>query len=387
MTRRITALCLGLLALFLLRPCAADSSVLIVCGVEETAAPVYAGPSGLTAVTAYALHGMPAETADRGSGYVRILADGGIDGWVTADHVMPADGAGVQAETGAVRPCGAIRYRTLYAAPDAASEAAAGIEVHVPLTLLAASADGAWLLVRPADGTAGWMRAQDVRTGGERLWVDAAGAEERLHLRAEPSPHGASLGSYFAGTAVEVLFDAMPTDGWTHVAVLDRGGWMRTDYLRETLSRWLPPLVRMDSDSRLWSLPEDHSALLEAVSEGTAAEVLGLTNYWAHIRLRDGRSGWVPQRGWSRPPAAAGSIAILLDSALILHGADGSVAAGLPAGSEVTLTDSRPWAEWAFTDGAMRLTEPETAAVRADGRDGVIEAGLVWTPPDPPADE
>ena len=77
MTRRITALCLGLLALLFTKRCLAEEApVLIVCGAVETAAPVYAGPSDLTQVTAYALNGMPARTADRGSGYVRITAEG-----------------------------------------------------------------------------------------------------------------------------------------------------------------------------------------------------------------------------------------------------------------------------------------------------------------------
>ena len=381
MTRRITALCLGLLALLFTKRCLAEKApVLIVCGAVETAAPVYAGPSDLTQVTAYALNGMPARTADRGSGYVRITAEGGIDGWVTEDHVMTAAQAAVQPETGCVRPCGAIRYRTLYAAPDTASEALAGVEVHVQVTLLASSTDGAWLLARLADGAAGWLRAQDVRTGGGTLWVDAASAEERLHLRAAPSPHGASLGSYFAGTAVEVLFDAMPEDGWTHVAVLDQSGWMKTDYLRDTLSRWLPPLIRLDRGSRLWDLPEDAAVQQEDIAAGTAAEVVGLTNYWAHIRLMDGRSGWVPQRSLSAAPTVADSVGIQLDEALILRDADGSVTAGVPAGKTVTLTQGRPWAEWAFADSRMRLRQPDSVSVRAEGRDGLADAALAWTP-------
>jgi len=53
--------------------------------------------------------------------------------------------------------------------------------------------------------------------------------QDRLHLREEPSTKSQSLGRYFNGTQVEVIGDIQ--DGWAHVRVDGREGYMMSQYL------------------------------------------------------------------------------------------------------------------------------------------------------------
>jgi uncharacterized protein YgiM (DUF1202 family) len=66
--------------------------------------------------------------------------------------------------------------------------------------------------------------------------------QDRLHLRKEPSTKSPSLGRYFSGTQVEVI-DYSP-DGWAHVRVDGKEGYMMIRYL-------LP--IYWDGERSLWT--------------------------------------------------------------------------------------------------------------------------------------
>lgn len=61
------------------------------------------------------------------------------------------------------------------------------------------------------------------------LVVANPNSQDRLHLREQPSTKSRSLGRYFNGTQVEVIDYGQ--DGWAHVRVEDKEGYMMLEYL------------------------------------------------------------------------------------------------------------------------------------------------------------
>jgi uncharacterized protein YgiM (DUF1202 family) len=137
----------------------------------------------------------------------------------------------------------------LYAKP---SEEAPAEAVTEDVSMRILDTEGVWYHVL-LQGREGYVPVQHLNaaTSQPQNYEDAATdyyvvanpkSSDRLHLRKEPSTKSPSLGRYFNGTQVEVI-DYSP-DGWAHVRVDGKEGYMMIQYL-------LP--IYWDGERSLWT--------------------------------------------------------------------------------------------------------------------------------------
>lgn len=109
--------------------------------------------------------------------------------------------------------------------------------------------------------------------------VDTGVAENRLQLRASPSQSAASLGRYYSGTRVSLLFDDHANgDGWERVRVMDRVGYMMNSYLDYSTGgeyHFAPPLTVARKSSIPLFASADATSASDTISSTDRVAVLG----------------------------------------------------------------------------------------------------------------
>ena len=124
----------------------------------------------------------------------------------------------------------------------------------------------------------------------------SGGSADRVHLRAECSTQGASMGLYFTGTPVVVTGDA--GNGWSAVVIGTQNGYMMTRYLSEEPAAAQTPegvISPKNANSRvnLRGEPIADAPVLATLQSGTAVTVYGETkNGWYFVEAY-GTQGYV----------------------------------------------------------------------------------------------
>ena len=315
---------------------------------------LYEGPSGYTEPAGHCFAGTQAEIIDQGSGFLQVRI-GQMTGWVARNHLLPAgqwtsdDAKALPA--GIVVTSGADRYQYLYDAPN--GNPLAALENHLSISVLAITADNDWLLVLLPDGATGYLPVQAVLFASEpsHAYVTSSEPSLRLHLREEPTTKCDSLGSYYCGTKVALLFSADVAEGWTRVSVCGQKGWMKTEFLSlaDNIGNWLPPLGIVqgtdESGLNLRSAPDYDASVIIRYAPGTTVEMMAVYGIWAHVRTQDGHAGYMLLKhlGGDMPSSVENSANL--------------------NGITVRLLDSRPMNIWQHTAEGNIFALPEACAV------------------------
>lgn len=124
----------------------------------------------------------------------------------------------------------------------------------------------------------------------------SGGGADRVHLRAECSTQGASMGLYFTGAPVYITGDA--GNGWSAVVIGTQNGYMMTRYLsEEPVAAQTPEGVispkNANSRVNLRGEPIADAPVLATLQSGTAVTVYGETkNGWYFVEAY-GTQGYV----------------------------------------------------------------------------------------------
>lgn len=124
----------------------------------------------------------------------------------------------------------------------------------------------------------------------------SGGSANRVHLRAECSTQGASMGLYFTGAPVVVTGDA--GNGWSAVVVGTQNGYMMTRYLSETPVEARTPegtVSPKNAGSRvnLRGEPIADAPVLGTLKSGAAVTVYGETKGGWYFVDAGGRQGYI----------------------------------------------------------------------------------------------
>ena len=140
---------------------------------------------------------------------------------------------------------------------------------------------------------------------------------DRLNLRVAPSVNAASLGRYYNGTSVTLLDNE--ADGWVQVYIGgEKGGaqgYMQTRYLAlgDARAKVKPAFPLYESTSSRWELynfPRRDQNACRIFGVERAVEVLGVTDTWWHVRIRE-HTGYVQANAsFLKATALSGGLAI-----------------------------------------------------------------------------
>lgn len=357
-------------------------------GVYAPGIVMYAAPSRGAKVVARYYAGVAGEMTDMGSGFVKLRI-GDEEGWFLREHVLLGGERAAQypwnGQSGRVYACGNQRYQTLWQTP-AEKTAIASLETNVRLNVMAVMAGGEWLQVMLPDGLIGYMHADTVSHTDNlaTAWISNDVPTNRLHLRAKPSTKGESYAKYYSGVPVTLLFCEEEVKGWHRVAVEGRAGWMKSEFLNfssdaESYIDYLPPMATVqDVDAKGLNLrfrPDYSAEILARYPNGTRVEVMGVVGTWAHVRLRDGATGYMLLKHLGGEPKSAvkNGFTLPVDATLTA----GEMIHQLTAGEAIRLYGSRPRCEWRYEDGSMQLKEPAQTWVGSGERWGYIDTSAL----------
>lgn len=351
-------------------------------------APLYTYASGDAEVIAYLMDGVEPEALEVSldGDFVRIRI-GDLEGWAERENVLlGAERAGVftiGGETAQVYTAGGVAGHPLRAAPNEAAEQtgflAHGESVHV----LAIMPGDLWFYVRARNGQMGYMSYHTVcKTDNMHdAYIYSEDPTRRLNLRAFPQADAQVLGKYYSGVRVVNLFSLHQADGWSRVIIEGSTGWVRPEYLTYWNDyngrEWLPPIgtVQGVNSKGLNIRVRPEGDVLTAYPVGTKMEILGVTQdgNWAHVRLRDGTTGYAMTRYLGGEPKRAAENGFKLKAAVTENAVYGGEVTGLTKGTRVRMAE-RPHAEWhtpGWREGDMARVFGEEAAVYVtDGEHG-----------------
>lgn len=317
--------------------------------------PVYDTSATSARQTGWMFEHTAVRVLDEKNGKVLVGAGDITVGWIPREYVL----IGLERATEYISQ---ERVRVL-GAPDAETEPiydAPGGSVSGEITtrhavgIIWMSMDGEWAYVRdPETGVCGYIPGAKAGLTDNYatcvIWNDKP--ENRLHLRAVPSRNADSLGKYYTGVTVDMLWQEKHVDGWRKVSVAGQVGWMNTDYLsfasNGNYSGYLPPLRRVTGavggeGANMRESADKGAAVIRRLPNGTPAEILGVSDDWGHIRLKDGTIGWMQLRllGGEAERADSWTFTLLRDVM-----AESVPDMMLPAGTKVNLQE-RPAAQW-----------------------------------------
>lgn len=284
----------------------------------------------------YLYSDVPVSVGQEQDGYVFVTV-GGMSGWIKREEVY----IGAERAAGNDYLCGpfaqvygygAQREQPLYARPGRSAEIIARAPVHAYIHLWAVSAEAehAWFLVRLEDDTIGFMTSDAVcdTDNMHDAWIYSKDPARRLHLRQGPGRKYDSLGRYYSGVEVVMLPPLPnPVQGWSKVHIQDAMGYVMDEYLDYSSDyvgrEWLPPLGTVQGVNgnglNLRQAPSTDSVVIASYPRGEKAEILGVVDsIWAHVRLRDGSSGYMMLQylGGEPKKAAKNSFSPIVSSAM-----------------------------------------------------------------------
>ena len=366
--------------LMLLMPeAAAKAETLRLAGsmnpLRQAVIPFYDAPSAGAEISWWCYPETTGTVLDRGSGFVKLRI-GNLTGWVPAYSALAAGDTAAEGITGEVVCHGKQRYRALLSEPKEDAKAVASLGGQYPVQVLNVSSDGAWLQVRVNGSAEGFLPACAVRWGQGR--ITAASAEERIHLRRTPDKKGDSLGSYYCGVPVDLIFSVPGEEGWTFVSILDVAGWIHSEFVlpESRVGAYLPPVATVSTANgqplNLRSGPGYTTAVQQEVPAEEKVEVLGAHGRWAHVRLREGNSGYMHLDYLNGELLTAVRAEAEVRADTLLDTMDGEAEIEIPAGALVTMTEDRPWSAWYWTETEWTFGESEEVNVGFDGVFGLV---------------
>jgi len=128
----------------------------------------------------------------------------------------------------------------------------------------------------------------------ETAYVDGKTAN-RVHLRNAASQESESMGLFYTGTEVELLYNATLQDEWVRVNIGSMTGYIMNDYLTVEHPQASMPACRVNSSTlNLRAEPSKQSKVLHVLEESEKLAIMGQTsNNWYYVLRSDGTSGYV----------------------------------------------------------------------------------------------
>ena len=274
----------------------------------------------------------------------------GVVGWIPRECVkigLERSTEFLSQERGRVLPQGAAEMIPLYAAPDS-PDVTGYADVHTVVGVTMMSMGGEWMQIRTGEAS-GWVESDMIGLTDNYATCTVVNdaPERRLHLRAAPSSKAESLGKYYSGVVVDMLWQEKEYDGWRRVSIEGVSGWMSTKYLSFAsagVCGYLPPMGEADGPKGVVNLREGPGYgyhVLAELPDGTKAEILGISGDWAHVRLKEGGvTGYMLLDYLGGAPARAVTAVKLLTDAP--NATDSAV---IPAGTKVQI-EERPREQW-----------------------------------------
>ena len=288
------------------------------------------------------------------SGMLAQVRIDSVVGWIPRECVkigLERSTEYISQERGRVLPLESQRKIPMYAAPGGSTVTGhAQVDTVVGVTVM--SKGGEWLQIRAEDAS-GWVRSDQIgltdNYAHARIINDAP--ENRLHLRAAPSKQAESLGKYYSGIELDMLWQEEAADGWRRVSIEGVSGWMSTKYLSFSsgsgLTGYLPPLGEIDGPNSCVNLREGPGyeyAVRMMHPNGVKVEILGVADEWAHVRLKGGSvTGYMllDYIGGEPARAADDTVTLLTDAVDPLNGTT------IPAGTKARI-EERPREQWHY---------------------------------------
>ena len=317
--------------------------------------PLYDAPSEGAQLLARTHGGVNASALEERDGYVRLRI-GGFEAWAKRENVLlGGERAGIYNSDGQVAQVyayGRQNTQPLYEKPAEDAAVTGMLRIHERILVQLALDGGEWFYVK-AGSQLGWMRFDTLCETDNfyDAWVYSEDPALRLNLRVSPDKSSDSLGRYYSGVHVVRLCKDKPLDGWTRVIIEGVSGYMQSSFLLSYSDyngkEWLPPIATVsgvdDKGAKLRNAPNENATPLSSHPNGTKAEVLAVSGSWAHVRLRDGSSGYLPLNVLGgEPERAAENAFTLLQPALTF---EGEIA--IPAGETVRIAE-RPYVQWHY---------------------------------------
>jgi uncharacterized protein YgiM (DUF1202 family) len=221
---------------------------------------------------------------------------GDREGYMMSDYLSATKQASAEARQGIsgmiCRP-GEAAVVPLYADTDLASQTLLQMDAGIINVLATVGCD--WLQVCYTDesgrATVGYALTEDIgmTENYATALVKTDSLQSRLNLRADAAASARTLGRYYAGTAVHLLFDDHANDdGWAHVRIGDTAGYVMDKYLDFSsggVPLSYPPFSRALQESiPLFARYGDASAA-DSVSEADNFQVLGERGTRSYIRI------------------------------------------------------------------------------------------------------
>lgn len=212
----------------------------------------------------------------------------------------------------------------VYRSANAASPSAyLPVDTYVNINLIT---DDGFYLATTTDNVLVWM-APDTLCMTENLYDGYIYSEDparRLNLRKGPGTQYESVGKYYSGTHVVFMHSTQAKTGWSRVIIEGVSGWVDSTYLKTYVDycgeEWLPPLGKVkgvnEKGLNLRAAPSKSADVIAAYPVGTSVEILGIYDtIWAHVRLRDGNTGYMMLQyiGGEPEKAARNSFAVTRD--------------------------------------------------------------------------
>ncbi|MDD3336935.1 MAG: SH3 domain-containing protein [Eubacteriales bacterium] len=326
-------------------------------------------PSENSAAIALVCAQVEADVVEIKDNFVRVRI-GTLAGWLPRSNVLigterAAEWSWVGDYT-QVYAYGRQKEQRVYGEPSTKSSQVAVVFIHQSIYLQAMTIGGDWDLVRLEDGTLGWMPFDAVSQTSNfyNAWAYSEDPTRRLNLRKGPGKEYESIGKYYSGVQVVNLYASQYQEGWSHVIIEGVSGWVDSSFLKSWSDyaglSWLPPLRKISTSGAecpVYRQPTAASDLLvTSKPNGTPAEIIGVIDSWAHVRFRDGVSGYVELQFLGGEPKAADSNSFTLSGDVTPTSYDGQYTYGtLCAGTKVKIIE-RPASEW-----RVKSTEEDTS--------------------------
>ena len=317
--------------------------------------PVYAAASKSAEKTGLMFDHTEVTVLEERNGFVRVGSGSAEIGWIPRENVKIGLERATEylfATNARVLGAPGTDSEPIYDAPG--GTVCGSISTRKAVGIVMMSLDGRWVYVMDKEtAVAGYL------PGSKAAMTDNYATavvfndkpENRLHLRTAPSRNADSLGKYYTGVTVDLLYQEKVVSGWRKVSIAGQVGWVNADYLsfasNGNYSGYLPPLRKVrgavgGEGANMRADADKNAAIVRRLPNGTPVEVLGVSGDWGHIRLKDGTVGWMVLRLLGGEPEKADSGDVMLLRDVEVPSVTGMI---FPAGMIVRLHD-RPIAQW-----------------------------------------
>lgn len=261
-------------------------------------------PNASATVTATVFDGVEVQVTGEQGGFLQVQF-GNLSGWMEGQYVLRGSDRASRWTEGGMRAqvylYNGATSRDVYAGDDG-QQVIGQVQKGELVFLQAIPENKNYVQVLYDDGKTGWMRLKEVcmTDNMTSALVRSDDVTKRLNLRVSPSKSALSLGKYYAGTSVTFLYTTTEAKGWAYVGIEGKCGWVMTEYLDYSWEAdggtMAPPLATVRKNrSALYMDSVDGVAqgISCTYDKGTKAEVLGIDHKLAHVRMQDGRSGYM----------------------------------------------------------------------------------------------